>query len=55
MFNYFITKSIIYKDLNSINSLFIKKINYFTLKFSPFIKNYSLKDFIAINNVFLNK
>jgi hypothetical protein len=49
MFNYSITKSIIYRDLNFINSLFIKKINYFAFKFSPFIKNYSLEDFIVIN------
>jgi hypothetical protein len=55
MFNYFIIKGIIYKDLNFINSLFIKEINYFTFKFSPFVKNYSLKDFIIINNIFLNK
>jgi hypothetical protein len=55
MFNYFITKGIVYKDLNLVNSLFIKKINYFALEFSLFIKNYSLKDSIAINNIFLNK
>jgi hypothetical protein len=55
MFNYPIAKGIVYKDLDLINSLFIKEINYFTLKFSPFIKNYSLEDFIIINNIFLNK
>jgi len=54
-FNHFISKSVIYKDLNFINSLFIKEINYFAFELSAFIKNYSLKDFITTNNVFLNK
>jgi len=52
LFNYFIFKSIIYKDLNFIDFLFIKEINYFVFKLFIFIKNYSLKDFITINNVF---
>jgi hypothetical protein len=55
MFNYFITRGIIYRDLDLVNSLFIKKINYFALKFSFSIKNYSLEDSIVINNIFLNK
>jgi hypothetical protein len=53
--NYSIYRSIIYRDLNSINPLFIKKINYFAFKLSFFIKNYLLKDSIIINNIFLNK
>jgi hypothetical protein len=53
--NYFIYRSVIYKDLDSINFLFIKKIDYFAFKLSSFIKNHLLKDFIIANNVFLNK
>jgi hypothetical protein len=55
MFNYSIARGMIYRDLDLINSLFIKEINHFAFEFSPFIKNYSLEDFIAINNIFLNK
>jgi hypothetical protein len=55
MFNYPIARGIVYRDLDLVNSLFIKEINYFTLEFSPFVKNYSLEDSIAINNIFLNK
>jgi len=53
--NYLISKSIIYKDLNFIDFLFIKEINYFAFKLFVFIKKHSLKDFIVTNNVFLNK
>jgi hypothetical protein len=55
IFNHPIAKGIIYEDLDLVNSLFVKEINYFTLKFSPSIKNHSLEDFIAINNIFPNK
>jgi hypothetical protein len=55
IFNYLIARGIVYKDLDPVNSLFIKEINHFALEFSPFIKNYSPKDFIVINNIFLNK
>jgi hypothetical protein len=55
MFNYPIARGIVYRDLDPINSPFIKEINYFALKFSPFVKNYSLEDSIAINNIFPNK
>jgi hypothetical protein len=53
--NYFIYKSVVYGDLNSINPLFIEKINYFAFKLSFFIKNHLLKDSIIANNIFLNK
>jgi hypothetical protein len=53
--NYSIYRSVVYRDLDSINSLFIKKIDYFAFKLSSFIKNYLLEDFIIVNNVFLNK
>jgi hypothetical protein len=46
---------VVYRDLDSINSLSIKKINYFAFKLSSFVKNYSPKDFVTVNNVFLNK
>jgi hypothetical protein len=55
IFNYLITRGIVYRDLDPVNSLFVKEINYFALKFSPSIKNYSLEDSIVINNIFLNK
>jgi hypothetical protein len=55
LFNYFIYKSVVYRDLDFINSLSIKKINYFAFKLSSFIKNYLLEDSIIVNNVFLNK
>jgi hypothetical protein len=55
MFNYPVARGIVYRDLDPVNSLFVKEINYFTLKFSPSIKNHSLEDFIVINNIFPNK
>jgi hypothetical protein len=55
MFNYLIARGIVYRDLDLVNSLFIKEINYFALEFFPSIKNHSLKDSIAINNIFPNK
>jgi hypothetical protein len=53
--NYSIYKSVVYGDLDSINSLSIKKINYFAFKLSSSIKNYSPKDSVIVNNVFPNK
>jgi hypothetical protein len=53
--DYSIYRSIVCGDLNSINSLSIKKINHFAFKLSSFVENYSLKDSIIVNNVFLNK
>jgi hypothetical protein len=53
--NYSIYRSVVYRDLDSINSLSIKKIDYFAFKLSFSIKNYSLEDSIIVNNVFLNK
>jgi hypothetical protein len=53
--DYSIYKSIVYGDLNSINPLSIKKINYFVFKLSSFVKNYLLEDSVTVNNVFLNK
>jgi hypothetical protein len=55
LLDYSIYRSIVYRDLDSINSLFIKKINYFAFKLSSSIKNYSPEDFIIANNIFLNK
>jgi hypothetical protein len=55
IFNYLIARGIVCKDLNLVNSPFVKEINYFALKFSPFVKNYSLEDSIVTNNIFLNK
>jgi hypothetical protein len=60
---------VVYGDLNSINPLFIKKIDHFAFKLSSsikkidcfafelffFVKNYSLEDSVTVNNVFLNK
>jgi hypothetical protein len=53
--NYSIPRSIIYRDLDSVNPLSIKEINYFALKFSPSIKDQSLKDPVAIDNILLDK
>ena len=53
--NHSIYRSVVYRDLDFINSISIKKINYFAFKLSSFIKNYSLEDFVIANNVFLNK
>jgi hypothetical protein len=39
MLNYSIPRSIIYRDLDSINPLFIKEIDYFALKFPSSIKD----------------
>jgi hypothetical protein len=46
---------VVYRDLDSINSLSIKKIDYFAFKLSSSVENYSLEDSVTVNNVFLNK
>jgi len=53
--DYSIYRSVVYGDLDFINSLFIEKINYFAFKLSSFVKNHLLEDFVMANNVFLNK
>ncbi len=53
--NYSICRYIISRDLDSTNSLIIKKPKYFFLKLSTTINYYSLKDPMSINNVFLDK
>jgi hypothetical protein len=53
--DYSIYRSVVYRDLDSINSLSIKKIDYFAFKLSSFVKNHLLEDSIIVNNVFLNK
>jgi len=46
---------VIDRDLDSVNSLTIKKPKYFFLKLSITINYYSLKDLMFTNNVFLDK
>jgi hypothetical protein len=55
MLDYSIPRSIIYRDLDSINPPSIKEIDHFALKFSPSIKDQSLKDPMATDNVLLDK
>jgi hypothetical protein len=43
------------RDLESTNSLSIKKPKHFFLKLSTSINYYSLKDSMSIDNVFLDK
>ncbi len=54
-FNHSIYRYVIGRDLDSTNSLTIKKPKYFFLKLSITINYYSLKDPMFINDVFLNK
>ncbi len=53
--NHSIYKYVISRDLDSTNSLTIKKPKHFFLKLSTTINYYSLKDPMSTNNVFLDK
>ena len=53
--NHSIHRYVIGRDLDSTDSLTIKKPKYFFLKLSTTINYYSLKDPISINDIFLDK
>ena len=54
-FNYSIYFRVIRRNLNSLNTIFPKALNNIPFKLSPTIYLYFTKNFILVDNIFLDK
>ena len=54
-FNHFICFRVIYRNLNSSNTIFLKALNDSPFEFSSFIYLYFTKDSMLVDNIFLDK